>query len=275
LYLTLYEYLEEIGYENRLVSAEAIVSALRQRKSRAEIDCIRQAIAHTQEIFADVTAVIRPSTTERKIARYMKEQVAEAGLELAWEQTVCPAVFTGPEHAGAHYAPTDRPVEPGHVVNIDFGVKYNGYCSDMQRTFYVRRDAQDAYPEVHAGFDTIVAAIEAARRAMRPGVPGLDVDRAAREIVVSNGYDEFPHGLGHQIGRFAHDGTALLGPAWEKYATKPYQPLEENMVFTLEPRLTVPGAGVVTIEEIVIVTQSGAEYLSTPQSELIAIEPIT
>jgi len=77
--------------------------------------------------------------------------------------------------------------------------------------------------------------------------------------------------LGHQVGRFAHDGTALLGPAWEKYARKPHAPLESGMVFTIEPRLTVPGHGVATVEEMVTVTGSGAEYLSSPQKELILI----
>jgi Xaa-Pro aminopeptidase len=73
------------------------------------------------------------------------------------------------------------------------------------------------------------------------------------------------------VGRFAHDGTALLGPAWEKYAQKPFQPLEEGMVFTVEPRLKVKGRGVVTIEEMVVITKSGAEFLAEPQKELILI----
>ena len=86
------------------------------------------------------------------------------------------------------------------------------------------------------------------------------------------GYDEFPHGLGHQVGRYSHDGTALLGPTWEKYAQKPYQLLEEGMVFTIEPRLTVPNRGVATIEEMVVVTKNGAEWLSHPQKKIILIK---
>ena len=85
-------------------------------------------------------------------------------------------------------------------------------------------------------------------------------------------YEEFPHGLGHQVGRFAHDGTALLGPGWEKYSEKPFESIEKGMVFTLEPRLTVPGRGVVTVEEMVLVGNDGAEYLSTPQEELLLIK---
>jgi len=116
-----------------------------------------------------------------------------------------------------------------------------------------------------------VQAIEKARLGMKPGVQGLEIDKIARDTIVKNGYEEFPHALGHQVGRYSHDGTALLGPAWEKYARKPYQKLEEGMVFTLEPRLTVPDRGVVTIEEMVVVTKKGTEFLSKPQTKLLII----
>ncbi len=155
---------------------------------------------------------------------------------------------------------------------MDFGVRVKGYCSDLQRTFYILRPDESAPPpEVQRGFDTIVEAIELARKAMKPGVQGIEVDSVTRHHLLSKGYKDFPHALGHQVGRFAHDGTALLGPGWEKYGTRPYHPLEEGMVFTLEPRLTVEGYGVATIENMALVTASGAEFLSTPQTELIVI----
>lgn len=273
MYLTLHDTLAEIGFEKRLVSAERIVSALRERKSPTEIEYMTEAIRNTEAIFEKVAGFIKPGKSEGEIAAFMKERVSDRGLELAWEETVCPAVFTGPETAGAHYAPTERRVEPGQVLNMDFGVKVNGYCSDMQRTFYIQEKGQKTVPtEVQKGFDTIVIAIESSRRAMKPGVFGHEIDKVARDIIVNAGYKEFPHALGHQVGRFSHDGTALLGPAWEKYARKPFQKLEEGMVFTLEPRLTVPNRGVVTIEEMVVVTKSGAEYLSQPQQELLIID---
>ena len=107
---------------------------------------------------------------------------------------------------------------------------------------------------------------------LKTGVQGREVDAVARQYVVSRGYQEYPHGLGHQVGQFAHDGTALLGPAWEKYASKPFEEVEKGMVFTLEPRLTVPGRGVVTVEEMVIVGDDEAEFLSRPQLELFLIK---
>ena len=272
MYLTLYEFLQEIGYQDRLISAEKIISALRQRKTQTEISYMKKAIEITQNIFVQVTQFIQPGKSEKEIAAFMKQEAMKAGAELAWEETVCPAVFTGPEGAGAHYAPTDKKVAAGHILNMDFGVKFNGYCSDMQRTFYIMHKNEDTVPEdVQNGFDTIVNAIDSAKQAITPGRQGHEIDKVARDVVTNAGYDEFPHGLGHQVGRFSHDGTALLGPSWEKYANKPFEILETGMVFTLEPRLTVKDRGVATIEEMVVVTGDGAEYLSHPQKEIIVI----
>lgn len=273
MYLTLLKVLGEIGYGDKLISAERLVSALRERKSETELKNMRAAIGHTQDIFQKVADFIKPGVSEIDIAGFMKNEVKKLGLEFAWEQKVCPAVFTGPETAGAHYAPTDRKVERGHILNMDFGVKVNGYCSDMQRTFYILRENETAAPiEVQKGFDVIVEAVEKAKQGIKPGAEGLMIDKIARDIITSNGYDEYPFGLGHQVGRFAHDGTALLGPVWEKYAQKPFQKLEPGMVFTIEPRLTVPDYGVATIEEMIVVTEGGAEWLSNPQKEIILIK---
>jgi Xaa-Pro aminopeptidase len=272
MYLTLHDFLSEIGQSDRLIPAEKIVSALRERKSETEIAHMRAAVRATLEIYDAAAAFIAPGRTEREIAAFIIGEVERRKLQLAWGQATCPAVFTGPETAQAHYSPTDRPVERGHVLNMDFGVKVSAYCSDMQRTFYILKEGETGPPEdVMKGFRTIVRAIEDSRRAMKPGVQGLEIDAIARSVVLDAGYAEFPHALGHQVGRFAHDGTALLGPRWEKYAQKPFQKLEEGMVFTLEPRLTVPGKGVVTVEEMVVITKNGAEYLGRPQTELVLI----
>jgi len=142
----------------------------------------------------------------------------------------------------------------------------------LQRTFYVLGEGEKKPPAaVMKGFETIVRAIEHSRQAMVPGVQGHDIDAIARKIIMDAGYTDFPHALGHQVGRFPHDGTAILGPKWEKYAQKPFLPLEEGMVFTIEPRLAVPEHGTATVEEMVVVTKTGAEWLSSPQKEIIVI----
>ncbi len=272
MYLTMYEFLSEIEYADKIVSAEKIASSLKARKTDYELERMTRAIEHTLDIIGMASSFIVQGKTEKEIAAFMIHEVEKRGLGFAWEKSHCPAVFTGPETAEAHYKPTDRKVEPGHVLNMDFGVKFEDYCSDIQRTFYILERGESRAPEeVQKGFDTIATAIELARQAIKPGIQGVEIDKIAREYIISQGYEEFPHGLGHQVGRFAHDGTALLGPAWEKYAQKPFQPLEEGMVFTIEPRLKVPSRGVVTIEEMVVITREGAEFLAEPQKEIILI----
>ena len=272
MYLTLHGYLSEIGFADRIVSSEKIGSSLRARKTPAEIARIRKAIGHTLEIFDKVTPFIAPGRTEKEIADFMIREVERRGLDFGWDRGHCPAVFTGPDTAEAHYRPTDRKVERGHILNMDFGVRCEGYTSDLQRTFYVLEEGETAAPpEVQRGFDTIAKSIEMAAAALKPGVQGKAIDDIARGYIVSRGYEEYPHALGHQVGRYAHDGTALLAPAWEKYAGKPFEPIEESMVFTLEPRLKVPQRGVATVEEMILVTASGAEFLSPPQKDMILI----
>jgi Xaa-Pro aminopeptidase len=104
------------------------------------------------------------------------------------------------------------------LLHFDFGVKYEEYCSDIQRMVYMLRPGEtDAPVEVKRGFETVRQAIENARAALKPGVVGKEIDAIARKTITEAGYPEFMYGLGHQLGRVAHDGGALLGPEWEKY----------------------------------------------------------
>ncbi len=270
MYLTLTDVLARVGMVGRLCSSEKILSRLRQRKTPWELNAMRRAINQTLDIYDAVRQQIEPGKTERELARFMLDRVHAAGVECAWDVETCPAVFTGPDTAGAHYGPTTQG-EEGHISTW-ISDSSGWLLLRLQRTCYVRKQGEPAAPpEVQAGFDTIRQSIEAARKAMRPGVPGNAIDAIARTTITAAGYEEFPHALGHQVGRFAHDGTALLAPLWEKYGSKPLEVLEEGMVFTLEPRLTVPGRGVVTIEEMVVVTSTGADYLSKPQEKLYLV----
>lgn len=271
MFLTLRGLLESLGLADRLVSAEALVARLRGRKSRAELDRIGRAITEALEVFDVGHRAMRPGMAERELAAVMHAEAARRGLPVAWSADTCPAVFSGPDARDLHARPSERQLARGHLLYVDFGVRWDGYCSDLQRTYFVRDSDGEVPPEVRRGFDTLVQAIEAARQAMRPGVQGVDVDALVREALRVAGYDDFPHALGHQVGRFAHDGSALLGPAWEKYAGRPFEPLEAGMVFTIEPRLFVAGRGTVSLEEMVVVTPAGAEFLGPPQRALLLV----
>ena len=270
MYQLLIRYFEATPWEQRIVSAERIIGALRGRKTSGEIKRIRSAITATEEIYRRTFDYAKTGMTERQIAAFMHDLVKKMGLELAWEADHCPTVNAGPDSPIGHVSPSDIEIQPGQLLHLDFGVKYDGYCSDIQRVAYFL-DLEDKEPpeEVRRGFETVVRAIQAAAQAMKPGVPGFEVDAVARSTIIEAGYPEYMYGTGHHIGRTVHDGAGLLGPRWERYGDTPNYPLEAGNVFTIEPGLAVPGYGYIGIEEDVLVTETGTEFLSEPQTELI------
>jgi len=272
MYRLLLKYLEGTRFGERLDSAEEIIAALRGRKTASEIERIRKAVQITENIFDQTFKQMRTGMTEKDVHDFMQWAAADMGVGLAWSKDGCPTVNTGPDSPVGHVAPTKLAVQAGHIVHIDFGVRYEGYCSDMQRDAYVLRPGESEAPApVQHGFDTVVHAIQSAVREMKPGVIGKDIDALARKIVTDAGYEEYKHALGHQLGKEAHDGGGLLGPLWERYGDSPLKRLEAGQVFTVEPSLFVPGYGVIGIEEDVIVTETGAEVIGEPQTKLILI----
>jgi Xaa-Pro aminopeptidase len=273
LYLNLLDMLKGSPFETRLESSESVIAALRGRKSQTEVEYIRGAIKETLSIFNEVSGFVKAGMTEFDVAGFIRDVMKTRNLEAAWDPDQCPAVFTGPDSAGAHAAPTGRRIEPGHIMNIDFGVRFQDYVSDLQRTWYFMRKDEVAPPEsVQKGFRVIHDAIQQAAEYLVPGIEGWRVDEVARNHITGAGYADFPHALGHQVGRKAHDGSTLLCPKWERYGNLPYSKVEAGQVFTLEPRLTVLGHGVATIEEIVVVHEFETEFLSEPQEELWVVE---
>ena len=273
LYQILIEHFDGTSYAERLISSEDIISALRGRKSAAELKIMKEAVEETLKIFDEATLFIKPGVSEIELADFVKKIAEEKGFELAWEDTHCPAVFAGPNPAGPHSGPTEKVIQKGTLVNMDFGIKYKGYCSDLQRTWYVLNDGEDKAPEpVQEGFEIIHDAIQKVADSIKHGVKGVDMDSIARNYITENGYPEYPHGLGHQVGRIVHDGGAGLFPEWDRYGNLPFMKLEEGQVFTIEPRLPVEGFGVSTLEEEVYITKDGCEFISKAQSELILIK---
>ncbi len=273
MYQILLDHLKGTGFVERLISSEEVISALRGRKSSTEMNIMREAVDETIKIFNQVTGFLKPGMTEIEVAEFVRKITTEKGFEFAWEETHCPAVFAGPNPSGPHMGPSDKKIKKGTLVNMDFGILFKGYCADLQRTWYILNDGEEKAPEpVQKGFEVIRDAIQKVADELKPGVKGVDMDSIARSYIIENGYPEYPHGLGHQVGKTVHDGVAGLFPSWERYGNAPFMDLEEGQVFTIEPRLPVEGFGVSTLEEEVYLTKDGCEFISKPQKELILIK---
>jgi Xaa-Pro aminopeptidase len=272
MWLNLNNLLHDTPYAARLTSAAPLLSRLRARKSQTEVARISAAIATTEEIVALVAPQIRVGASEAQIGSFIHDQFIQRGLHSAWEWQACPIVNSGPESEPGHTKPDPNIlVEPGHLVHIDLGVQQDGYCSDIQRMWYVRRpNEQGPPPDVQRAFATVVQAIETAAAALKPGVHGYEIDTIAREIVIDAGYEEYKHALGHGLGRACHDGGTLLGPRWPRYGASPERLVEVGHVYTLELGI-VTAAGYVGLEEDVLVTEHGCVFLSTFQRELMII----
>lgn len=266
----LVKYFDDTPWEQRLTSAEEIMSALRGRKTEGELARIRGAIETTLKIFDQTFEFTKPGMAEEEIGHFMQQQMAEMGVGPAWDINNCPAVNAGPESPVGHIGPGAIKLERGQLLHIDFGVQQQEYCSDIQRVAYYLKPGESQAPDkVRRAFDTVVQAIQAAIETMVPGTLGKEVDTTARRIVTEAGYPEYKYATGHHLGRLAHDGAGLLGPTWERYGDTPNYPLEAGQVYTVEPGVDVPGYGYVGLEEDVLVTETGTIFLSKPQTELI------
>lgn len=270
MYQVLKGYLEGTPYLDKLVSAESIISALRGRKTSEEVRRIKQAVETTRKIYQNTFEYAQVGMSEQEISSFMHKQVLEFGVEEAWDYQNCPAVNAGPEAIIGHVGPTQRIIEAGHILHMDFGVRQEGYCSDIQRVLYFLRPGETSPPEpVQRGFDTVVQAIQQAAAAMKLGMKGKEIDAIARGVITQAGYPEYMYGTGHHLGRTVHDGAGMLGPEWERYGDTPNFPLEAGHVYTIEPGLKVEGYGYIGLEEDVLVTEDGVEFLGQPQIELI------
>ena len=263
----LLEILEPTPYASRLVSAERLIGRLRGRKSPFEQARIRDAVRITEAVFDELDEYLTVGQTEIEIQRFVHRRMEELGVGFAWQAASNPAVDAGPNKPFGHGSPSDNRTKAGHLLHFDFGVQSAGYSSDIQRMYFFGAPGE-VTGEVQRAFETVRDAIQLAADFLRPGVRGRDVDAVARQHVIDCGYPAFAHALGHQIGRFAHDGGTLLGPPWERYGESPDGLVEPGNVFTLELHVPTANYGQVSLEEDVLVTETGCEFLSHPQRAL-------
>jgi len=262
--------------EQRVVSAESILVPLRAQKSAEEIRRLQIAIDTTQKIFDEIAAFAQPGMSELAVGAFIHDRQVHYGTPGAFGDSAI--VATGDVGVG-HRMPGPYPIRAGDVLIVDMGVTYKGYTSDFARTYYMLRQGETEPPaEFRRRFAVSHDATHKAIAAIAPGKLGHEIDQIAREHIRSCGIDPYANALGHQIGRRAHDGGALLSPLVPRYGSKGMIPLEVGNVFTVEPfiysRTTIDGAPPIGLEEDVLVTEDGVRLLTDPQHELICISSL-
>jgi Xaa-Pro aminopeptidase len=240
------------------VPTSDVVESLRAVKDAGEVETVRAAAELAQAALAEVLPSIKVSQTELAIAARLEHALRSRGSEWHPFETI---VASGPRSALPHARATERPVQAGEWLLIDFGARLRGYCSDLTRTVVVGRVADDRQREVYG---VVVRAHGAARAGIRPGLTGREADALARDVIETAGYGEaFGHSLGHGIGLEVHEGPRLARSATEA--------LPAGAVVTVEPGIYLQGWGGVRLEDDIHLTAAGAECLSDGRTELLEL----
>lgn len=238
-----------------LVPVERSLIAIRAIKTAEENALQRQAIAISEAALAQLLTEIRPGQTERQIARRLNDLQVEGGADGIAFGTL---VQTGPNASNPHGTTTDRVLQEGEALLIDFGCTFGGYCSDITRTFCL-----GVVPaELQRIHDVVLAANTAARAAAGPGVPMSAVDCAAREVITAAGFGPyFTHRTGHGLGTDGHEPIPQIAGNVDDL-------LQPGMTFTIEPGIYLPGFGGVRIEDNMLITETGAESMTVFPREI-------
>lgn len=228
------------------------LDALRQVKTPQEITLIREACRIADNSAEHIRRFIQPGMREREVAAELEWFMRQHGAEKPSFDTI---VASGPRGALPHGKASEKIIAAGELVTLDFGAQYQGYCSDMTRTFLVAgRYSSPAQSPLFDIYQTVLAAQRAAIDAIRPGVACKTVDAAARDIITQAGHGpHFGHNTGHAIGIDVHENP--------RFSPDDETCLEPGMLLTVEPGIYLPGEGGVRIEDVVLVTPTGAEVL--------------
>ncbi len=256
------------GYSKRFVSGEDLAIALRARLVPEEVELIRKSIRECEKIYDDIEEVIKPGKKDKNVHDFARKLVSDRGLTTAWVADRCPSVIVGNSpmaHVGYH----NDTIERGDFVKLDFGVNYEGYCSDIQRNYFV--GTENVPNGVKRMFQTARDANDTALSVLKPGIPGYLVDQAGRKLITKRGYPEYMHALGHVLGRSTHEIGPLLGPRWpNRYGKQGEKLVQKDMVFTIEPSVKSK-FGTCNLEQDVLVSSNGYQELSKPQNDLIRV----
>lgn len=250
-----FRYIKVSAPEAEYPDASDVLGSLRLKKDKKEIESMREAVQVAQAALEALIPHIKIGMTEKELAAELVIQLLRNGSEPHLPFT--PIVSGGPNSANPHASPTERKLQAGDLLVIDYGATVDGYISDITRTFAVGQ-VEAEYARIHK---IVQAANAAGRAAGKPGAPCANVDIAAREVIDKSGYGEyFTHRTGHGIGMEGHEHPYMRGDNM--------QLLEPGMAYTVEPGIYLPGRNGVRVEDNMIVTETGSESLSDLPREM-------
>lgn len=236
---------------------DEIINKARAVKTDYEVDCIKKAQKIAEDAFSHILTFIKEGVTEKEIALELDFYMLKNGAEAVSFETIA---VSGKNSSMPHGVPTDKKIENGDFITMDFGAVYNGYHSDMTRTVIVGKPTEKQ-KEV---YETVLKAQKSALEVLKNGVTGFDVDKVARDIIENAGYKEnFGHGTGHGVGIEIHESPNL----------SPYSKatLETGNVVTVEPGIYIPDEFGVRIEDMALITEDGYINLTSCEKELIIL----
>lgn len=244
--------------ESEYPDASEVLTGLRLKKDKAEVDAMRCAVKIAQDALEATIPLIKIGMTERELSSELVIQLLKHGSDP--ELPFSPIVSGGPNSANPHASPTERKLQTGDLLVVDWGATCDSYISDLTRTFAVG-EIDDEYQKIHK---VVQESNAAGRAAGKPGVPCANVDKAARDVIEQSGYGKyFTHRTGHGIGMEGHEDPYMRGDNM--------QLLESGMAYTVEPGIYLPNRNGVRIEDNVIITEDGADVLSDMPREILVV----
>lgn len=248
-------YNEKVDAELKAVSG--IIEKLRMVKSADEIEILKQAAKIADDAFAHICTFIKPGVTELEVSNELEMFMRKQGATSSSFDTI---VASGERGALPHGVATDKVIQSGELVTLDYGALYNGYISDITRTVAVGEPSE----KMKEIYEVTRVAQQLALEQIKPGMTGIEADAIARDYIKSKGYGEaFGHSTGHGIGLEVHEGPGL--------SFRSETVLIPNMAVTVEPGIYLPGIGGVRIEDDIIITEEGNVRLTHSPKELIIL----
>ncbi|WP_053368005.1 M24 family metallopeptidase [Bacillus sp. FJAT-27245] len=244
-------------FPTELISLSEVIETLRMIKSEDEIEKLRVAASVTDQAYLHILNFIRPGITENDIAGELESFIKKNGCSTT---SFPPIVASGYRSSLPHGRASDKRIEKGDMITIDFGANYQGYWADISRVVAVGEPA----PELRNIFDVVLSSFENCVAALRPGLTDQEVDFLMRETFIQKGYNECSGtGTGHGIGLEVHEAPL--------FSILKDKTLAENMVITVEPGIYLKGLGGARVEDVILITKNGREVLTPSTKELIIL----